>query len=103
MLGELAQQVPRGVIEFGRYINDEVHEEITTTTAVQMLDALVADAMDRATSAARLDLDGDTPSKGRCFDGRPEYGLGKGNVRLVVQVVAVTLKTIVRFHVQMHE
>ena len=103
VLGELAKKVPRGVVKLGWHVDDEVHEQVTATATVKVLDALVADAVDGSVGAAGLDLDARCPSKRRDLDLSPERRLAERDVRFVVQVVAVALETLVGSHPQVHE
>ena len=70
---------------------------------VQVLDALVTNAMHRSVRAAGLDLDTRRAAKGRYLDFGPEHRLGVGNVRFVMEVITVSLEAFVGLDAQVHE
>ena len=103
VFGELTQQIARGVVELGGYVDHQVHEEIAATAAVEVLDALVTNAMHRSVRAAGLDFDTRRAAKGRYLDFGPEHRLGVGNVRFVMEVITVSLEAFVGLDAQVHE
>ena len=83
---------------------DQVDVEVAASAPVQVLDALVTESGARCRwRCPRLDVDRRGLAQGRHLDGRAEGGLGEGDVRLVVQVVAVSFEAAVVLHAQVHE
>ena len=92
MFGELAQEFFGRVVEVGRHVNDEVHVQVAATPSVEVLDTLVAYSMHRPVGRTGGDVHHRALTQGGDLDRRTEDGLGEGNVRLVVQVVAVSFE-----------
>ena len=103
MLGELAQEVLGRVVEVGRHVDDEMDVEVTASTTVEVFDALMTDAVHGPVRGSRRDVDDGALSKRRHLDRGAEDGLGEGDVRFVVQVVAVTLESRIVLDTQVHE
>src|ERR1019366_6532416 len=103
MFGQLAQQALGGLVEFRGHVDHQVHVKVTASPPVEVFDALVSESVHGAVRAARDHVDRHGLSQCRYFDGRPQDGLGEGDVGFVVEIVAVAFEAVVVLHAQVHE
>ncbi len=97
-----------GIINHGRLVMQGTLDEVRATgTLEETFIRAVGDphptVLDRSVRAARCHVDGRRRAQRRHLDARAQCSLSERDVRLVVQVVTVTLETWVGFDVQVHE
>jgi hypothetical protein len=93
MLGPGTKKCLGLLIKFGGHVNDEVNVEVPAAAAVQVFHSLMAQPVHGAVLTPRFDIEDLFLSERGHGDRGSEHRLREVDVRLVVQIVTVTLET----------